>query len=131
MDSGPSTPTEFLNVGKGTFNAFLSSNCDIKAISGAKVNFDAVLLKFGPYPVFERQNGDTNRRMIAGERRDATNAVDARKKTSVSGPVVVKDRPRMLLHKTASIFLRNLSPAITKQEVEAVRRDRFNACRYI
>ncbi len=121
---GPETPTEFFNVEKGTFNAFLS-NCDIKAISGAKVNFDAVLLKFGPYPVFERQNGDTNRRrMIAGERRDATNAMDARKKTAVSGPVVVKDRPRMLLHKTASIFLRNLSPAITKQEVEAVRRDR-------
>ncbi|VDP03730.1 unnamed protein product [Soboliphyme baturini] len=29
-------------------------------------------------------------------------------------------KPPMLLHKTASIFLRNLSPAITKQEVEAL-----------
>lgn len=30
-----------------------------------------------------------------------------------------KPRPRAL-HKTASIFLRNLAPTITKQEVEAV-----------
>jgi len=27
---------------------------------------------------------------------------------------------KMLLHKTASIFLRNLSPAITKNDIEAV-----------
>lgn len=29
--------------------------------------------------------------------------------------------PRVALHKTTSIFLRNLSPTITKQEVEAVK----------
>jgi RNA recognition motif-containing protein len=40
-----------------------------------------------------------------------------RKKKKSNSEEVVKPRP---LHKTASIFLRNLAPTITKQEVEAV-----------
>lgn len=39
------------------------------------------------------------------------------KKKRNSSEEAVKPRP---LHKTASIFLRNLAPTITKQEVEAV-----------
>ena len=37
----------------------------------------------------------------------------------------VKPRP---LHKTASIFLRNLAPTITKQEVEAVSKQILLLC---
>ena len=39
------------------------------------------------------------------------------KKKRSESEEAVKPRP---LHKTASIFLRNLAPTITKQEVEAV-----------
>jgi RNA recognition motif-containing protein len=42
-----------------------------------------------------------------------------RKKKRGASEEAVKPRP---LHKTASIFLRNLAPTITKQEVEAVSR---------
>jgi RNA recognition motif-containing protein len=41
------------------------------------------------------------------------------KKKRGSSEEAVKPRP---LHKTASIFLRNLAPTITKQEVEAVSK---------
>lgn len=41
------------------------------------------------------------------------------KKKRCSSEEAVKPRP---LHKTASIFLRNLAPTITKQEVEAVSK---------
>jgi hypothetical protein len=42
-----------------------------------------------------------------------------RKKKRGTSEEAVKPRP---LHRTASIFLRNLAPTITKQEVEAVSR---------
>jgi hypothetical protein len=42
-----------------------------------------------------------------------------RKKKRGTSEEAAKPRP---LHKTASIFLRNLAPTITKQEVEAVSR---------
>jgi len=41
------------------------------------------------------------------------------KKKRGNSEEAVKPRP---LHKTASIFLRNLAPTITKQEVEAVSK---------
>jgi hypothetical protein len=41
------------------------------------------------------------------------------KKKRSNSEEAVKPRP---LHRTASIFLRNLAPTITKQEVEAVRK---------
>jgi RNA recognition motif-containing protein len=41
------------------------------------------------------------------------------KKKRSSSEEAIKPRP---LHKTASIFLRNLAPTITKQEVEAVSK---------
>jgi RNA recognition motif-containing protein len=44
------------------------------------------------------------------------------KKKRGNSEEVVKPRP---LHKTASIFLRNLAPTITKQEVEAVSKQIF------
>lgn len=42
-----------------------------------------------------------------------------------------REHRRKMLHKTCSIFLRNLAPSITKQEVEAVRFLIFYTSKYL
>ena len=46
--------------------------------------------------------------------------VDTKEGKEVKEEVKKEELKRKYLHKTSSIFLRNLAPSITKQEVEAV-----------
>jgi len=76
----------------------------------------------------EASNEDVDEKDIKVEKQEIKTEVEAKnnKKATIEPETVIdlasedRDKEPRALHKTSSIFLRNLAPTITKAEVEAV-----------